>query len=128
MSSQYRKTTESYWNSLWSNERTLPEPFSHNGLRASSAYRKGIHAFFCKIFSKTEPEYRNLLEVGCARSQFLPYFAIEHSLSVTGLDYSPPGCEASRHMLKRAGVDGVIYCADVFSPPSNIVGHAEIVA
>jgi cyclopropane fatty-acyl-phospholipid synthase-like methyltransferase len=122
------KAPKSYWNKLWTDERTLPEAFTHRGLSISTAYRRGMHEFFTKIFGVTRIAGMRLLEVGCARSQFLPYFAIEHGLSVAGLDYSPPGCEASRQILERAGITGTIHCADLFAPPPDDVGSSDIVA
>ena len=122
------KAPKSYWNNLWAQERTLPEMFTHRGMRVSTAYRRGMHEFFSEMFDLVGIEGARLLEVGCARSQFLPYFSIEHGLVVAGLDYSPPGCEASRQILERAGVAGAIHCADLFAPPADDVGSADIVA
>ena len=113
---------------MWAAERTLPDVFTHRGLRISSAYRRGMHEFFAAMFAKMGNTSARLLEVGCARSQFLPYFALEHGMTVTGLDYSKPGCEASRQILERAGVTGEIHCADLFVPPADLVGGADIVA
>lgn len=122
------KAPKSYWNKLWDDERTLPNVFTHRGLVISSAYRRGMHEFFATMFEKIGNTDAQLIEVGCARSQFLPYFALEHGLTVSGLDYSKPGCDASRRILERAGVSGKIYCENMFSPPADLLGGADIVA
>lgn len=122
------KAPKTYWDNLWVQERSLPEVFTHRGLRVSAAYRRGMHEFFTRVFDLAGVSGARLLEVGCARSQFLPYFSIEHGLDVSGLDYSPPGCEASRRILERAGIAGAIHCADLFAPPADVVGRADIVA
>lgn len=122
------KAPKSYWNKLWSDERTLPDAFTYRGFRASGAYRRGMHDFFAAMFAKIGSTGVHLLEVGCARSQFLPYFALEHGLTVSGLDYSKPGCDASRQILERAGVIGEIHCADLFAPRADLVDSADIVA
>jgi SAM-dependent methyltransferase len=55
-----------------------------------------------------------LIEIGCGRSQLLPYFAKRFGLRVSGLDYSAVGCEKARRILERDGVDGEILCADLW--------------
>ena len=68
-----------------------------------------------------------LLEVGCGGSIWLPYFAREHGFEVTGLDYSPQGCAAAEHVLKREGVEGKVVCGDLFDPPEGMAGAFDMV-
>jgi 2-polyprenyl-3-methyl-5-hydroxy-6-metoxy-1,4-benzoquinol methylase len=75
----------------------------------------------------TLPPGARILEVGCARSEWLPYFAQRYQLTVTGLDYSEPGCAAEREVLRQAGIDGEVVCADLFAPPAGLSGAFDAV-
>ncbi len=68
-----------------------------------------------------------LLEIGCACSSWLPYFAKEYGFEVSGIDYSEIGCEQERQILYRAGVQGSIICADLFHPPDNLIEVFDVV-
>jgi SAM-dependent methyltransferase len=74
-----------------------------------------------------ETRGKALLEVGCAQSAWLPYFAAEYDFHVSGLDYSEIGCATARRILKQHGVDGRILCADLFSPPGEMLGQFDAV-
>src|SRR5687768_7548575 len=52
---------------------------------------------------------QQLLEIGCGGSRWLPYFAVEHGLKVTGVDYAPLGCALARRVLDKEGVKGEIF-------------------
>jgi SAM-dependent methyltransferase len=67
------------------------------------------------------------LEIGAARSTWLPYFNREFGFQVAGIDYSEVGCTQARAILDRAGVDGTIVCADFFSPPAELLGAFDVV-
>lgn len=68
-----------------------------------------------------------LLEIGCAKSAWLPYFAKEFGFSVCGLDYSPIGCQMAKEVLQANGVEAEVVCADFFSPPENLLGAFDVV-
>jgi len=68
-----------------------------------------------------------LLEIGCAKSAWLPYFAKEFGFEVCGLDYSPVGCEMARKVLQANGVEADVVQADLFSPPVNMLGTFDVV-
>lgn len=68
-----------------------------------------------------------LLEIGCARSAWLPYFAKNFSFAVSGLDYSEVGCELAGCILENNGINASIFCADFFSPPPEISGIFDVV-
>jgi len=44
----------------------------------------------------------SILEVGCARSIWLPYFAREFSFKITGLDYTGNGCSQTEDILRQS--------------------------
>jgi SAM-dependent methyltransferase len=60
---------------------------------------------------------KEVVEAGCARSGVLPLLATRLGLKVSGVDYSPAGCEQARRLLQSASVDGEIHCCDIFALP-----------
>jgi 2-polyprenyl-3-methyl-5-hydroxy-6-metoxy-1,4-benzoquinol methylase len=70
---------------------------------------------------------KKALELGCARSQFLPHFATGFGCQVTGLDYAEAGCKSAAAMLKQAGVTGEIVQADMFDPPAALKNSFDFV-
>ena len=103
-----------YWDESWEAETQLPETFDPTipGLRG--LFRRPFHAFFSQHLPSVAPPGSSLIEIGCGRSQLLPYFAKQFGLRVAGLDYSEVGCDKARRILQRDGVDGDIRCADLF--------------
>lgn len=69
---------------------------------------------------------KTLIEIGCARSRWLPYFATEFGFEVTGLDYSAVGCDQAREILRRENVPGSVVCANLFDPPSELIGKFDV--
>jgi len=68
-----------------------------------------------------------LLEVGCADSYWLPYFAKRYAAQVYGLDYSFIGCQQANEQLARRAVEGSLICGDFFefsTPPRE---HFDVV-
>jgi cyclopropane fatty-acyl-phospholipid synthase-like methyltransferase len=68
-----------------------------------------------------------LVEVGCAQSAYLPYFAKQFGFKVAGIDRSEMGCERARWILEREGVKGEVYCTDFFLIPPQLVGRFDVV-
>jgi 2-polyprenyl-3-methyl-5-hydroxy-6-metoxy-1,4-benzoquinol methylase len=61
--------------------------------------------------------YQTLFEVGCGSSGWLPYFAKQYDLLVSGLDYSDVGCVLARKNLELQGIEfGEVLCKDLFEP------------
>jgi SAM-dependent methyltransferase len=56
-----------------------------------------------------------MLEVGCAASAWLPYFA-RRGYHCFGLDYSAMGCRMAAVNLAHYGAAGDLWCADVDAP------------
>jgi len=107
-----------YWDQSWEAESQLPETFDPKvgGLRG--LFRRPFHAFFAEHLRAVAPPGASLIEIGCGRSQLLPYFAKQFGLRVAGLDYSEVGCEKARRILERDSVAGEIRCADLFDAAS----------
>jgi 2-polyprenyl-3-methyl-5-hydroxy-6-metoxy-1,4-benzoquinol methylase len=118
------KAGSTYWDHLWE-EASLPPPLDprRRGLK-NYPYRE-FHGFFQKTFAGWPTEGRKLMEVGCAQSVFLPYFAREFGFQVAGLDRSGVGCERARMILEREKVSGPIHRADFFSPPDALLGQFD---
>jgi len=70
---------------------------------------------------------RKLVEVGCARSAWLPYFASILGFDVNGIDYSGIGCVQARELLAAVGAEGTIYEGDVFAPPEELIRVHDVV-
>jgi SAM-dependent methyltransferase len=69
----------------------------------------------------------SILEVGCGNSVWLPYLARKTGALVAGLDYSEAGCELARHRLAAEGVEGKVFCADLFRADAGEVGRYDFV-
>lgn len=66
------------------------------------------------------------MEIGCANSAWLPYFAKRFGFRVAGLDYSSVGCLRTEQVLAREGVPGDIVCGDLFLPPNWMLSQFEV--
>lgn len=116
------KAGREYWDGLWSSDDvlTVDSPFAGKATRVETQ-------FAAMLRSQLGPgSGRRLLEVGCARSIWLPFFARDGWI-VTGLDYSERGCEQAREILDRAGVAGTVEQGDLFDPPNQLVGSFDAV-
>jgi SAM-dependent methyltransferase len=116
----------SYWERVW-DETSLPAPVDPNAAGLRHHVRREFHDLFGRHLPPKGAPPARLLEVGCARSAWLPYFAREFACEVTGLDYSPLGCRQSEEVLRRAGVEGEVVCADMFAPPDRLKGSFDFV-
>ena len=116
---------QSYWNQNWdASELAKPIDISKGIFKNPQSRR--LHLLFRRYLSDL-PVGTTLLEVGCANSYFLPYFATEYGFSVTGLDYSEKGCEQAKAILERDEIDGGVVCSDMFAPPDKMRNAFDIV-
>lgn len=118
------KAGANYWDNNWSNVE-FPKPFDENDQNFDNYVNLQLHAFF-KNFLKDRKNF-SVLEIGCANSIWPIYFHQYFNADVYGLDYSEVGCEKSRDLLKHYNVPGEIYCADLFSPPSELLQKFDLV-
>ena len=120
------KAGQQYWDRLW-DETELPQPIDPHkrGLRHHA--RQSLHAWFAQHMPRPADRRARVLEVGCARSAWLPYFAREFGCDVAGLDYSELGCRQAEAILQRADVNGTIVCADLFDPPADMLDSFDAV-
>jgi SAM-dependent methyltransferase len=78
------------------------------------------------VFRQEPERAQGLIEIGCAQSVFLPYFARYFGFRVAGLDQSELGCERSRQILERERIQGEVCCADLFNPPGALLGRFDV--
>jgi len=70
---------------------------------------------------------KSILEVGCGNSIWLPHLARETGATAAGLDYSQQGCELTRRHLRAEGLDGNVWCGDLFKASPEDVGQYDFV-
>jgi 2-polyprenyl-3-methyl-5-hydroxy-6-metoxy-1,4-benzoquinol methylase len=126
MTDRFDKAGKAYWNQVWSDSR-LPRAFNPREADFRHHVSKRFHDYFVKVFSGEDHNGQSLLEIGAARSKWLPYFAKEFGFSVTGIDYSNAGCEQARAILDQAGVSGNIILSDFFAPPVELLDAFDVV-
>jgi 2-polyprenyl-3-methyl-5-hydroxy-6-metoxy-1,4-benzoquinol methylase len=117
------KAGREYWDRQWE----APGVRSHARSRVAGYRTQKQLAYFQTHLSKFAPEGKEILELGCASSEWLPRFAGEFGLNVAGLDYSEQGCQMAREMLARHRVSGEIYCADLFAPPAELLNRFDFI-
>lgn len=120
------KAGKAYWDGVWSGT-AVPDPVDPRVPGLNNHVNHQFHAKFVDLFSGLPDAELSLIEIGCARSAWLPYFAREFRFSVSGLDYSSHGCEQARAVMEQAGVPGEVLCADLFAPPPEYVEAFDIV-
>lgn len=120
------KAGEAYWSRLWS-ETAMPRAVDPADVSVRNHVRRAFDQHFRSRFLRPGCAGKRLIEVGCARSPWPSYFSSVHGLRVAGLDYSKVGCEQSRELLRRDGVDGEIIHGDLFDPPAECVGAFDYV-
>jgi 2-polyprenyl-3-methyl-5-hydroxy-6-metoxy-1,4-benzoquinol methylase len=120
------KAGQKYWNDSWARSN-VPAMVNPSDMRLTNYTNRRFHHLFLQLFDKKKTPSMRLLEVGCAKSSWLPYFAKEFKFLVSGIDYSPVGCEMAMQVLHANDVDGEVVCADFFSPPDTMFGKFDVI-
>lgn len=123
---QEDKAGREYWDRLW-DQIDLPDPIDPRSPSLGNRFSRRMHTLFQHAFAGMPTEGASLLEIGCGRSAWLPYFHREFGFQVSGLDYSDIGCEQARQILAKADVEGEIFRADLFCPPASFLGRFDVV-
>jgi 2-polyprenyl-3-methyl-5-hydroxy-6-metoxy-1,4-benzoquinol methylase len=113
-----------YWQNTWANT-----PLARTVDPSIAGIRRYLDRRFDRLFApylRRIPQSSKLIEVGCANSGWLPYFAKKFGFDITGLDYSPLGCQQTREILEREHLRGDVLCTDLFHPPADILGSFDI--
>lgn len=117
---------EPYWTSHWQG-RKLPRPVRVAGFGPRVWFHREFHHLWTPHLSRWRGQGAKLLEIGCAFSPWLPYFAREWGFRVAGLDYSAFGCRQTQRFLAREGVPGCIFHQDLFAPrPEQLQGYEVV--
>ena len=95
------KAGKAYWDQRWK-DGPLPKAVNPRQRGLNNYVHRKFHEYFTSIFSSFDTKGKKLLEVGCARSAWLPYFANEFGFEVWGVDYSESGCEQARRILQMS--------------------------
>jgi 2-polyprenyl-3-methyl-5-hydroxy-6-metoxy-1,4-benzoquinol methylase len=121
---QIDKAGKSYWDDNWV-KTDFPKPFNHEDKSLDNFVNLELHKYFQALFGNRKKF--SILEIGCANSIWPVYFNQYFQAEVYGLDYSEVGCEKSRSLLKHYNIPGEISCADLFSPPVEMLGKFDVV-
>ena len=120
------KAGPEFWDHWWERSR-LPAPIDPHRPGLKNYPCRKFHQYFERLFQGYKTDSMELMEVGCAQSVYLPYFAKYFGFKVAGIDRSETGCEAARALLQREGVRGEVFCADFFSLPGQLIGRFDVV-
>lgn len=120
------KAGKQFWDESW-RDVTVQTAISPRDRRLRNYPNHKFHEYFAAVFEGMATRNMSLLEVGCAKSAWLPYFHTEFGFDVHGIDYSQHGCELAEKTLARSNVSGNIVCADFFAPPKGMMGAYDVV-
>lgn len=120
------KAGKIYWDRVWRNA-PLPKPADPCARGLNNYITLRFHQYFSHVFSLLDAGGKKLLEIGCARSAWLPYFAKEFGFRVFGIDHSEIGCQQALEVLASSGVKGNVLCADFFSPHESMLEGFDVV-
>lgn len=118
-------TDIAYWDGVWTHVRPV-KGIDPRACGPRNYVNRHLHQFFQDTFETFPPQGRQLVEVGCGASKWLPYFRTEFGFEITGIDYSEHGCKASRMLLEHLHVDGEIVQADIFDPPPEMLSKFDV--
>lgn len=125
---QQSKTTDkagkTYWDAAWQ-ATARPRLVVPKDQSLRNHVRRRFHEFFYGVMNSRRGQ--KVIEVGCANSVWLPYFASEYGCSIAGLDYSPTGCASAQALLQAAGVKGEIFHGDIWAPPAELLESFDLV-
>lgn len=121
---QVDKAGHAYWEQTWSST-DIPVAFNPYDQALDNTFYTRVHKYFEGLIARRKG--LKILEIGCAHSVWPLYFTQYHDAHVDGLDYSEIGCKKTRQMWDAQGLNGKIVCADMFSPPADMIGQYDIV-
>ena len=123
---QVDKAGSEYWSSSYKKAR-LPNPVDPGDKRLRNYVNRRFDGYFRSRIAPVVGRNAKLLEVGCAKSAWLPYFAKQFGFEIWGMDYSEVGCEQARHVLEKAGIEGTVICGDLLDAPKEVLGSFDVV-
>lgn len=110
-----------YWDDIYANAHAPAKPWAPANYEGMALDRQMDAAI-------RQASAKSILEVGCGNSNWLPYLARRHNMSVVaGMDYSKGGCDMAASRLNEAGVQGDIHCGDLWSVGADEIGTYDFV-
>ncbi|MBT3788772.1 MAG: class I SAM-dependent methyltransferase [Alphaproteobacteria bacterium] len=126
---QVDKARVDHWETVWGG-MAMPDPMVTDGRAVRDYLARCFDRYFSLIFDRflNRPTYESsVIELGCGRSIWLPWFAKRFGLEVGGLDYSQTGCHQAEALLARDNIEGDILEGDIFAPPENMLNRFDVV-
>jgi cyclopropane fatty-acyl-phospholipid synthase-like methyltransferase len=122
------RASKEYWESVW-REGKLPRAVNPRDHSLKNEAGLKFDALFRQVFAaeRQPSDAPNLLELGCGRSAWLPYFSKEFGVCVAGIDYSPLGCDQAKAILAMEKVEGDITLADISAAPPHLLNRFNYV-
>jgi cyclopropane fatty-acyl-phospholipid synthase-like methyltransferase len=122
------RASKEYWEAQW-REGKLPRAINPRNHSLKNEAGLKFHALFRQVFAAARHprDATNLLELGCARSAWLPYFSKEWGVCVTGIDYSPLGCDQAKAILAMERVEGDVMLLDISFVPPHLLNRFDYV-
>ncbi|MCU1317713.1 MAG: methyltransferase family protein [Candidatus Acidoferrum typicum] len=120
------RAPKEYWDAQWQDGK-LPRAINPRDHSLKNDWVLKFDSFFRQLFAaeKRVGDAPNLIELGCARSAWLPYFSKELGFCVAGIDYSPVGCDQARAILAMEGVEGDVTLADISLAPAHLLNRFD---
>jgi len=126
---QVDKARVDHWETIWSG-MDMPTPLETEGRSVRGHLVRCFDGFFSSLFTrftKNQPIDMSVIELGCGRSVWLPWFGQRFGCKVAGLDYSETGCRQAEALLAREEITGDIRQGDIFKPPEDMLDSFDIV-
>lgn len=101
------KTNEEFWEKYWKELKL----WRYRKIAKYMALNRRFDKLFKSILKRGD---KKVLEIGCAKGNWLIYFAKEFGYEPYGIDYSEIGCIIAEENFKAANVNGKILCEDIF--------------
>jgi 2-polyprenyl-3-methyl-5-hydroxy-6-metoxy-1,4-benzoquinol methylase len=122
---EFDRAGKEFWEGVWSHvdfppaiDPASPSIWAHRDQVFDRCFRSNLPV-------AAAPQ--SLLELGCARSAWLPYFATEFNYRIAGLDYAEDGVRQTGARLRQSGLDADIRHGDLFDPPIDWIGAFDVV-
>ena len=126
---QIDKAQVDHWETVWGGME-MPTPMVTGGRAVRDHLARSFDNFFSGAFRRFLNKSTNdasVIELGCGRSVWLPWFASRFGCRVSGLDYSQTGCRQAEALLARDDIAGDIREGDIFSPPEDMLNSFDVV-
>lgn len=122
---EFDRAGKDFWEGVWSHV-DFPPPIDPAS-PSVWAHRDQVFDRFFRAHLPATAAPGSLLELGCARSAWLPYFATVFGYRIAGLDYAEDGVRQTAARLNQSGIEADIRHGDLFDPPADWIGAFDVV-